>query len=226
MGKRESQAVYRRRRIVAAIVILLPVLIVAKACASQPTRISSTPPTPSFSLGALDTATATETATDTTTAKAETTTATTIKAKPDTTTATPKASAKPSIGDCSNTDIQVTITADAESYVIGSPVTMAMRIANVGSTDCKRDVGALSNEIYVTNIDGAVVWSSDACQVAAKPQIATMHPGSVFGNTQVWGGRNSGRDCSSAAPDAAPGSYLAYARNDTVSSKAFAFTIE
>ena len=87
-------------------------------------------------------------------------------------------------------------------------------------------MGALSNEIYVTDIDGAVVWSSDACQAEAKPQIATMKPSAVFGNTQVWGGQNSGRDCTQAAPDAAPGSYLAYGRNDTVISKAFAFTIQ
>ena len=110
--------------------------------------------------------------------------------------------------------------------MIGSPVTIAMRITNIGKLDCLRDVGALANEVYVTDIDGIVVWSSDACQQDAKPQVVTIKPGRVFGNTQVWSGLNSGRDCTSAAPAAMAGSYFAYARNDTVQSRGFAFTIE
>lgn len=217
MGKRESEAVYRRRRIVALLVLLLPVLIVLKAC----TGGSDPAPTPTPTVTESAQRTEAETTTKTTKPSAKAT-----KTESATAVAKVKVTPKPSIGDCANSDIEVSLTADALTYAIGSPVTLAMRISNAGSVDCKRDVGALSNEIYVTDVDGAVVWSSDACQVDAKPQIATMRPAAVFGNTQVWGGRNSGRDCTSAAPDAAPGSYLAYARNDTVSSKAFAFTIQ
>ena len=216
MSKRESEAVYRRRRMIALIVVLLPLLIVLKACTggSEPTAKPSAQPT----VG-VDTTTATKSAKPTAKATAK-------QSETATTAAKAKVKATPTIGDCANPDIEVSITADAESYAIGTPVTMAMRITNTGSVDCKRDVGALSNEIYVTDVDGAVVWSSDACQAEAKPQIATMKPGTVFGNTQIWGGQNSGRDCTQAAPDAAPGSYLAYGRNDTVISKPFAFTIQ
>ena len=140
---------------------------------------------------------------------------------PTTTSATPT----PTIGDCRNSDIKVTVTADATSYAIGSPVTMAIRISNIGKNECLRDVGALANEVLVTDIDGLVIWSSDACQSDAKPQVVSMKPGSVYGNTQVWGGSNSGRDCTSAAPDAPTGNYFAMARNDTVQSSKFAFTI-
>jgi len=217
VGKRESVAVYRRRRIVALVVLLAPVLIVLKACASGAEPMAT--PTPSASTAAR--VAPSETTTNTVKPKA-----TAARSETATKQAKPKVTPKPGIGDCANSDIEVTVTADALTYAIGSPVTMAMLISNTGTTECKRDIGALSNEIYVTDVDGAVVWSSDACQVAAKPQIVTMRPTAVFGNTQMWGGRNSGRDCTSAAPDAVPGSYLAYARNDTVTSKAFAFTIQ
>lgn len=218
MGQRQSAAVYRRRRIVALLLVLVPALLIVRACSAGTDPAPVTPP-------AAETATATA-AVDTSTAKPKSGT----KAS-DTRTASAKAketvtaTAAPVIGDCANSDIQVSITADAESYAIGKPITMAMRISNTGRVDCKRDVGALSNEVYVTDLDGAVVWSSDACQTNAKPQVALMRPGAVFGNTQQWSGRNSGRDCSSTAPDATAGSYLAYARNDTVVSKPFAFTI-
>lgn len=218
MPQRLPASVYWRRRALALALVLTPVLLLMRACGGDAEPAAS--PTPSATTAAETATTAAKKAK--TTPKPETTTAT-KKAKPSKT-ATPT----PTIGDCDNGDIQVTITADAESYAIGSPVTMAMRITNTGTVACKRDVGALANEVYVTDVDGAVVWSSDACQQEAKPQVATMPPGLVFGNSQVWGGQNSGRDCLSAAaaaPDATAGTYLAYARNDSVVSKPFAFTI-
>lgn len=135
------------------------------------------------------------------------------------------ASVTPTTADCANSALSVSVTTDAQSYAIGSPVTIAMRIANTGSTACRRDVGALPNEVWVTDADGLVIWSSDACQTAAKPEVVIMQPKSVYGNTQVWSGTNSGRDCTSAAADATAGSYFAHARNDTVQAKPYAFTI-
>lgn len=211
MGKRESAAVYRRRQIVALVIVLVPIAIAIRACTAEPALNT---PTVKPQAGSI--------VSETATAKAKI--AATV-AVDDTASVKAKVSPKPRIGDCASSAISVSVTTDAESYTIGSPVTLAMRISNQGKAACKRDVGALANEVYITDIDGAVVWSSDACQSDAKPQVVVMQPGSVFGNTQTWGGLNIGRDCTSAAPDVAPGNYLAYARNDTVISKPFAFTI-
>lgn len=214
MSNRLPAAVYWRRRAVAAVVVLLPVALLLRTCAGGDAPVHT--PSPSVNTSAV--------AETITAAKSSRT------PKPETTTTKPKSTvtATPSqtIADCANSDIEVSITADAVSYQIGSPVTLAMRISNTGKAACKRDIGALSNEVYITDADGAVVWSSDACQTDNRTQVVTMRPGAVFGNTQVWGGLNSGRDCSSAAPDAVPGSYLAFARNDSVVSKGFAFTIQ
>ena len=207
MSKRPSKAVYRRRQLLALLVLLIPVALLLRACtggAEAPVETALT---------------ATETATTTAApakqaAKAETTTA--EKATP---------SPSPTLTDCVNTAIKVSVTADAQTYVVGQPITIAMRIANIGEVDCKRDVGALVNEVYVTNVDGLLVWSSDACQKEAKPQIAIMKSKSVFGNTQVWSGLNTGQNCTQAAADAMPGKYLIYGRNDVVTSKPFAIEI-
>lgn len=138
---------------------------------------------------------------------------------------TASATPTPTISDCMNTDIKVSVTADAQSYAIGQPITIATRITNIGSVACKRDLGALVNEVYVTNVDGLVIWTSDACQQDAKPQVSIMKPQVVFGNTQVWSGLNSGQNCTTAAADALPGKYLIFARNDVVVSKPFAIEI-
>lgn len=212
MSERLPQAVYWRRRAVALAVVITPLLLVLRACAGT----DATTPTPS------PTTTKSPAVETTTAAKQQ-------KPKPETTTVAKKPKKTPTpaqtVGDCRGSELEVTITADALSYPVGSPVTLAVRIANLGTTACKRDVGALANEVYITDIEGTVVWSSDACQVDNRTQVVTMKPGSVFGNTQVWAGLNSGRDCASAAPDAAPGTYFAYGRNDSVVSKGFAFTL-
>ena len=208
MSKRPSKAVYRRRQLVALLVMLIPALILLRACASGEEQVATTM----------------------TTTEPATTSSTSVPAKqavtPKTTsTESPSPSASPSIADCMNTAIKVSVTSDAQTYTVGQAVTIAMRIANVGAVDCKRDVGALVNEVYVTNVDGLVVWSSDACQKEAKPQIAIMKSKAVFGNTQVWSGLNSGQNCTEAAADALPGKYLIYGRNDVVTSKPFAIEI-
>ena len=218
MSKRPSPAVYRRRRIVALLIVLLPILLLLRACSGsdeEPTSMSTE----------TGTVTATETSTAAKAAKPKATAAATPATTAETTTATPSPSASPKLTDCLTTNIRVSVTADAQTYAVGQPVTIAMRISNIGAVPCKRDVGALVNEVYVTNIDGLVIWTSDACQKQAKPQVAIMKPNSVFGNTQIWSGLNSGQNCTTAAADAMPGKYLVYARNDVVVSKPFAIDI-
>ncbi len=195
----------------AALVLLVPLAIVGKALLGHRTPATPTP------TAALASPSVSPTPTRITTAP---TTAPTTTG-PKSTTPTPVAT----IADCNVRDLSVSVTTDAQTYAVGSPVTIAMRISNTGSSPCKRDVGALPNEVWVTDVDGLVVWTSDACQTAANPQVVTMRPGSTFGNTQVWSGLNSGRDCTSAAADATAGNYFAHARNDTVESKPYAFTI-
>ena len=188
---------------VALLILLLPLALLLRACVfpGEPTPTPTTSAAPSKSAAA---------------AADETKTVATATATP-----TPT----PTITDCINSNIKVSVTSDAQSYVIGQPVTIAMRIANIGDVPCKRDLGALVNEVYVTNVDGLVIWTSDACQKDAKPQVSIMNAKSVFGNTQVWSGLNSGQNCTNAAADAQPGKYLIYARNDVVVSKPFAIEL-
>lgn len=192
------------------LVILIPVLLLVRACSNRNDAVTPAPSTTATPGVASASATAD------------------LPAKQSSTpTSTPAPTATTAVKptDCLTKDIVVTVTADAQTYLVGQPVTIAMRITNNGGTACKRDVGALVNEVYVTNVDGLVIWTSDACQKQAKPQVAVMKSKSVFGNTQIWAGSNSGQNCVPTAVDAMPGKYLIYARNDVVLSKPFAIEI-
>lgn len=189
------------------LLVLLPIALLVRAC-------SGGDPAPTPAPAAT---TKTKTSVKPTAKPTDTVTATKS--------ATPTPTPTPTITDCVNTDIRVSVTADKQTYAVGEPVTIAMRIANVGTVACKRDVGALVNEVYVTNVDGLVAWTSDACQKDAKPQVVIMKSKAVFGNTQIWSGLNSGQNCTTAAADAQPGKYLVYARNDVVVSKPFAIEL-
>ncbi len=220
--RRPSQATFRRRRIVALLVVITPILLVARACTGGDSAPAATV-APSASATARPTATASASASAAASASAR---ATSASASPSASaTPTPTLTATPELRDCPNSRLVVTVTTDAPTYKVGDRVTLSMRIGQTGDTPCKRDIGALANEIYVTDTNNLVVWSSDACQADAKMQVVTLKPGAVYGNTQVWNGANTGRDCSSLSPDATAGTYRAFARNDTVVSKPYTFTI-
>ena len=202
---RPTQATFRRRRLVAVLILVSPLLLVLRACNGTESGAAPTP-TPSRATTVAPSATQSPVASPTPTP-------------------TPTVSTAPALRACDNDDIRVTVTTDRSTYGIGERVTMQMRIENVGDTACRRDVGALANELYIVDADDVVVWSSDACQKDAKLRLVTMRPGAAFGNTQTWTGSNTGRGCSSLAADAVEGEYRAFARNDTVVSAAAAFTL-
>ena len=255
MAQRHPRSVYRRRRIVALAIVLIPAALVVRALGGTHPATAPLPgATPTVSASSTDTATVTSspgTGVDSRTAAGATPTASATRsrrasatpspiatlgtgltasasASASTSTSTkarPKPTRTPVLPDCLDRDLSISVFTDAATYPMGNPVTIAMRISNTGTTDCMRDIGSLPNEVWVTDANGVLVWTSDACQASATSQVVDMKPGRVFGNTQVWNGTNSGRTCTTTAPPAPAGSYIAYARNNQVTSKGYAFTI-
>ncbi len=253
MAQRHPRSVYRRRRIVALAIVLIPAALVVRALGGTHPATAPLPgATPTVSASSTDTATVTSspgTGVDSRTAAGATPTASATRSRrasatpspiatlgtglsasasasaSTTTKARPKPTRTPVLPDCLDRDLSISVFTDAATYPMGNPVTIAMRISNTGTTDCMRDIGSLPNEGWGTDANGVLVWTSDACQASATSQVVDMKPGRVFGNTQVWNGTNSGRTCTTTAPPAPAGSYIAYARNNQVTSKGYAFTI-
>lgn len=239
-----------RRRILVLAILLLPVLLIVhllggSSGATQPRATPDASATSSATGGTGPTVAASDSGTassDTRTSASRSGRAPATQTTPapiaslsanahvtplDTRTATAKATASrtPTLPDCRDGSIGISVATDATTYPVGNPVSIAMRISNTGTQDCMRDIGSLPNEVWVTDANGVVMWTSDACQASATSQVVDLTPGRAFGNTQVWNGTDSGRTCTTTAQPAPAGNYVAYARNDKVTSQGYAFTI-
>lgn len=146
-----------------------------------------------------------------------------------TTTPSPSKSTSPSasastLRSCANSDIRVTASTDAASYVVGSTPKLRMRIQNISSTPCRRDLGAAANELVITS-GTAHVWSSDDCNPATTNDVQTMQPDQSFSVTVTWLGRLSAKGCPANQPYAQPGSYKLTGRNGGVTSAPAIFAL-
>ena len=205
--------VYWVRRVVAVLVIIAVVLAARWAYH----RVRSTPsasPTASPTASVTTTPTASHSATPTVSHSA-----------------TPTASHSPSpspsastLRSCANSDIRVTASTDAATYVVGSTPKLRMRIQNVSSTPCRRDLGAAANELLITS-GTAHVWSSDDCNPSSTSDIQTMPPDQSFSVSVTWLGRLSAKGCPANEPYAQPGSYKLVGRNGSVSSTPAIFAL-
>lgn len=138
--------------------------------------------------------------------------------------ASPSASALASDA-CADTDIQVAVTADQESYPAGVDPKLTMSITNGGTLSCERDVGSAANEITVTS-GGVRVWSSDDCSTGAAPDVVTLKPGEAATVTVDWPRTGSEPGCSNTGTPVAAGAYDAVGRNGKVQSPKVAFTLQ
>lgn len=144
--------------------------------------------------------------------------------------AAPEPSSSPSAsalaGDaCADTDVEVAVTADQETYPAGVDPKLTMSITNTGTLSCERDVGSAANEITVSS-GGVRVWSSDDCSTNAAPDVVTLKPGEAATVTVDWPRTGSEPGCTNTATPAVAGAYDAVGRNGKVQSPKAAFTLQ
>lgn len=125
---------------------------------------------------------------------------------------------------CTKAQIAVASFTDAASYPVGSTPHLRMRILNVSTTACTRDIGAAQNELVITS--GTVrVWSSDDCNPGGTPQVVTMAPGQSYSVSVTWLGRLSQKGCPTNQPMATKGTYKLTGRNGDVTSAPAVFAL-
>jgi hypothetical protein len=158
--------------------------------------------------------------------------ATSSSPKPSTTSASPKpattsASPKPSstaVAACTKSQLSVTASTDAASYPTGSTPRLRMKIENVSSKACTRDIGAPQNELLITS-GAARVWSSDDCNPGGTAQVVTMAPGQSYSVSVTWLGHLSQKGCPANQPIAGKGTYKLTGRNGDVTSAPATFAL-
>src|SRR5262245_6214228 len=197
-------AVYWRRRAVVlfglSMVVLIPWYVLSGPNGSANTEAAPTPTT------------------GTTTGPTPTVTA----AAPSETTASPSPSAftlpvSAATGSCTDEELEVIATADSAEVSRNTPVAFTIKIKNVSSRTCVRDIGADAQELQLRD-DVAILWSSDDCGANHGAEDREFAAGMEVSFTRSWSGTrsrggNNTVDCAiTLAPDA--GVYQLVARLD------------
>jgi hypothetical protein len=135
--------------------------------------------------------------------------------------------APPAVGTSTNSDVNVAAPegecADAEVSVTPVPVKIAikrgtalplrLKIKNIMTRQCSRDVGADLQEIYVKQ-GAQLVWSSDKCGTAKGSQMTDLTPNEELEYVVTWNGRMSSQCAGGLAVGAVPlaGEYQVFGR--------------
>jgi hypothetical protein len=127
---------------------------------------------------------------------------------------------------CADTEMSVTPVPAASTVKRGTPVTIRLKIKNIGTRTCNRDVGADPQEIYIDQ-GARKYWSSDTCSNTHGSDVKQFTPGLEREYSVTWNGRESSK-CSAAlaaGPAPIPGQYEIRGRLGTKISDAVTLAI-
>lgn len=108
-----------------------------------------------------------------------------------------------SAGACADTEIAVTPVPATTSAKRGVPVVIKLKIKNVSTRTCTRDLGAGAQELYLDQ-GARKYWSSDTCSADRSANQVRMQPGAEYEFAVTWNGRQSSKCTSALAAGPAP----------------------
>ncbi len=132
----------------------------------------------------------------------------------------------PADGSCADGELAVTPVPAAASAKRGTPVVIRLKVKNISTRSCTRDLGAGAQELYIDQ-GTRNYWSSDTCSADRSANMQRMQPGGEFEFAVTWNGRQSSK-CTAAlaaGPAPPPGRYELRGRVGTKVSEPVALTI-
>ncbi|MFC7534967.1 adhesin [Actinoplanes sp. GCM10030250] len=106
------------------------------------------------------------------------------------TTGTNGNAAVPTDGSCADTEVSVTPIPADTTIKRGTPVDIRLKIKNISTRTCNRDVGADAQELYLEQ-GAQKFWSSDPCSTANGSEVKSFAPGAEREYRITWNGRQS-----------------------------------
>ncbi|MFJ4159172.1 hypothetical protein [Microbacterium testaceum] len=197
--RRQSPAVYRRRRLAAGLLALLVIGLVVWLVAAPPWRAAPTaeaPPAPAASTPPAAASASAPAASETPSAAPS--------ASP-----TPTAPAGPV--ECTASDITVAALSDKSEYGQGENPQLSIKLTNTSATPCTMNVGTSAQSFTVTS-GSDVWWRSTDCQAEPSDMEVTLAAGQVVTSSAplTWDRtRSSVNSCGGERPYA-PGGGATY----------------
>jgi hypothetical protein len=125
---------------------------------------------------------------------------------------------------CVDSEIAVSPTMEVQAVQQGTPVKFFIKIKNVSSRTCVRDVGSQMQELYVQQ-GGGKQWSSDLCENRGRTADVVAFPaGHERSYSLTWDGKANAQGCANQ-PWLAKGTYQLVARVGTKISDPITFAI-
>jgi hypothetical protein len=125
---------------------------------------------------------------------------------------------------CTDTELLVTAASENQSVRQGAPVTFFIRIKNVSTRLCSRDLSAQAQELYLEQ-NSAKQWSSDTCSNATNTaDVRRLQPNIEQQFNQVWNGQGTAQGCTNRQLLKA-GSYQLRARLGNIISEPVTVTV-
>jgi hypothetical protein len=126
-------------------------------------------------------------------------------------------------GPCTDAEIMVTPVPEVPSARVGVAVKFTLKIKNVSTRACPRDVGADMQELYL-QAGGAKVWSSDACDRRRGSDVVSLPPNHEVAYYVIWDGKTTAKGCANR-PFVARGAYQLVGRLGTRVSEPVTLTV-
>ncbi|ASW58045.1 hypothetical protein [Plantactinospora sp. KBS50] len=213
-------AVYWRRRAVVLGAVLLFLVVLVYSC-SQPGSPAGKPESSSTTTAAEPDTGGTETGSPAPTPRASSTGSGQDASDEDPATPDPAATgqanatavAAPPDGGCTDEEISVVPVPTPRTAQQGTVVNLQIKIKNVSSRSCPRDVGADLQEIYIKS-GARRVWSSDTCGTARGSDVEPFTPSFERAYQVDWNGREASRcaDGQATGPFVDAGEYQVFGR--------------
>ncbi|MFD1371291.1 adhesin [Actinoplanes sichuanensis] len=127
---------------------------------------------------------------------------------------------------CADAEMQLTPVPEDTSPKRGASTQIQLKIKNVGTRTCTRDLGASAQEIYIA-LGAQRVWSSDQCAAVKGNDVQTLAPGAEKVFEVTWNGKQSNQCTGSSASGPIPGAgaYQLLGRLDTIVSTPVVLTV-
>jgi hypothetical protein len=220
-------AVYWRRRAIVLGGLLLVVLLVAYACSGPSNSSASGRQSTGPSLPSTGSSSVAPSTVDSSAPVDEFPPPSTPVSSSPSPTVPPSPTLSPTgITTCTDDQIKVTpvITSTSPTsskLVHGGTFDLKLKIRNVSTVTCRRDVGSVPEELFITNASDAEIWSSDACAKAGGKthDVRTFAPDiEIYAEVQ-WSSYNIADGGCAKSPTPAPvGTYTLTGRVGTASS--------
>nr|MDT0662682.1 hypothetical protein [Micromonospora sp. DSM 115978] len=132
----------------------------------------------------------------------------------------------PAEGSCTDEEVSVVPAPAQGSVKRGATVELRLKIKNLSSRTCDRDLGSQLQEIYI-RVGAQLVWSSDTCSAPGESNVVTLAPGVVHEYQVAWNGKDVTRCAGGVAngPVPAAGDYQVFGRLGTKRSEPVSLTL-